>query len=525
MPVTAEAKVGMFFLTALLLVGVIALYLGDFWVRARSYPVTAYFENVQGLASGAEVRFAGVKVGRVTAVTLESNVKFPKRPAAVKMAIFHDAMLYDGDQFVIQQSSLLGDKFVDVKRTNISPKDRLAAGSEVSGGGSVGMENLTEEARQLVREARATLGAVRNTYASESNKLMLQQILMNVSAATSKADTLASRAILLADILTKNAAKAGPNVVAMVSNLKDASLSVKNTAQLVRTLLATSPVPRDMAIAGGNIRKMTEDLSAISSSFAEVLANPDTRLKVQDAIDNLHQTTAHLAAVTAQADKVFGDGSAAKEVRDAVTRLHEAAVDVSDITKTYSKLLNDPAFTNDVRQTVVAARQAAECGAHAIARADRSLERVDATMAHVNKATGIFSPEEVRTMMSVEGSGEGGLRADTKINLQYGCDPRRFVRVGVRDVGDAETLILQKAFPLGRNVGRAGIYANKLGIGYDLNPQGKLGLETELWDPNDLHLDLRGTYGVGSRVDFLFGFNHVTDDPDAFVGVRYKTNP
>ena len=83
---SAEAKVGMFFLIALLLVGAIALYLGDFWVRARSYPVTAYFENVQGLPGGAEVRFAGVRVGRVTGVDLRSSAKFPGHPAAVRMA-------------------------------------------------------------------------------------------------------------------------------------------------------------------------------------------------------------------------------------------------------------------------------------------------------------------------------------------------------------------------------------------------------------------------------------------------------
>jgi len=34
---SAEAKVGLFFLIALVLVGTIALYMGDFWVRARSY--------------------------------------------------------------------------------------------------------------------------------------------------------------------------------------------------------------------------------------------------------------------------------------------------------------------------------------------------------------------------------------------------------------------------------------------------------------------------------------------------------
>ncbi|MEI6502307.1 MAG: MlaD family protein, partial [Armatimonadota bacterium] len=116
---SAEAKVGLFFLIALVLVGTIALYLGDFWVRARSYPVTAYFENVQGLPSGAEVRFAGVRVGRVTSVNLEPSPKHPRRPAAVKMDVFHDTILYNDDEFIVQQSALLGDKYVEVKRVAV----------------------------------------------------------------------------------------------------------------------------------------------------------------------------------------------------------------------------------------------------------------------------------------------------------------------------------------------------------------------------------------------------------------------
>ena len=59
----SEAKVGIFVLVALLLVAFIALYLGDFWVKASSYTITAHFEDIEGLSAGTEVRFAGVRIG------------------------------------------------------------------------------------------------------------------------------------------------------------------------------------------------------------------------------------------------------------------------------------------------------------------------------------------------------------------------------------------------------------------------------------------------------------------------------
>jgi phospholipid/cholesterol/gamma-HCH transport system substrate-binding protein len=515
----------MFFLIALLLVGVIALYLGDFWVRARSYPVTAYFANVQGLPNGAEVRFAGVRVGRVTAVTLGTNPKFPKRPAAVKMAIIHGTVLYQDDQFLIQQSALLGDKYVEVKRTAVVPRGQLSAGAEIPGGQSVSLENLTEEARALVREARATMTAIRGTLASEYNQQMLRTILANVAAATNNANKLALQGMQLATVLTKSAEKAGPDVAAMASNLREASASVKNTAQLVRTILATSPVPRDMAEAGANIRNVTEDIASISDNLAQVLAHPDTRKAIQDAMDNLRKSTENLATVTGQASKMFGEDGGGKDIREALARLREAATSVSNITCTYEKLLTDPSFTCDVRQTVASARQAAESGARAIEKAECSLDRLDETMESVTRVTKVFSPEAVRTTTSLEGSRDSALRADFKVDLQYGKQRNRYWRVGIRDVGDAETLILQRSFGSGKNGVRAGIYGNKVGVGYDVNPQKRLGLEADLWNPEDLRLDMRGTYRLSPKADALFGFNEIGEGTDPFVGVRYKTNP
>ncbi|MGE5530941.1 MAG: MlaD family protein [Bacteroidota bacterium] len=514
----------MFFLIALLLVGVIALYLGDFWVRARSYPVTAYFENVQGLPTGAEGRFAGVRVGRVTTVTLGANPKFPGRPAAVKMAIVHDTVLYANDRFIIQQSALLGDKYVEVRRIEAVPRGRLAAGSEIAGGQSEGIEKLAEETRALVREARDALAAIRGTVASDYNRQMLRAILANVEAATNNANRLALQGMQLATVLTKHAEKAGPDVAATANNLRAASASVKSTAQLVRTILATSPVPRDMAETTANIRKVTEDIATISDSMAQALGQPETREAIQGALEHLHQSTENLAAATDQAAKLVGEEGAGKDIREALARLREAATSISNITCTYEKLLTDPSFTQDVRQTVASAREAAEAGARAIKKAECSLDRVDETMESVSKVTGIFSPDAVRTTMSLEASEDNALRADLKVDLQYGKQRNRFWRVGVRDVGDAETLILQRSFASGKNGMRVGIYGNKVGVGYDLNPQKRLGLEAELWNPEDLRLDLRGKYDLSSNADVLFGFNQIGEGTDPFVGLRYKTN-
>ncbi|MEN6545791.1 MAG: MlaD family protein [Armatimonadia bacterium] len=515
----------MFFLIAVLLVGGIALYLGDFWNRARSYTITAYFENVQGLPEGSEVRFAGVKIGRVVDVLLETHRDYPKKPAAVRMAIMRDVALYDTDGFVIQQGALLGDKFVDVQRLNDVPRLRLKNGAAVSGGGASGLEELTTEARKLVQEARSALKSITGVVATDFNAQAFKQILINVMSATHKADTVASQAIRLANILTQSAAKTGPDVAAMARNLKNASASVQSTAQLVRHVLATSPVPRDLAVASGNVRDASQDLVAMSDNIGKVLADPATREKIQGALDNLQKSTESLASMTCQAEKILGDGTVGADIREAVTRLKEAAASVAKITATYEDVLTDPKFTGDVTATVAATRQAAETGAKAIARAEKSLERVDETMERVTKVTRIIRPEEVWPRASLEGAQHGGLRGDVDVDLQYGTNRNDFWRVGIRDVGDAERLNLQKSFPTGNGRARAGIFGNKLGVGYDLHPDSRLGWEAELRDPNDLTGTLRGIYRVGPQSDLLFGLDGIGEGGDPFLGYRYRMKP
>lgn len=514
----------MFFLLAVLLVAGLALYLGDFTVRANAYMVTAYFENVQGLANGADVRAHGVSIGRVVEVELKPNDDFPDRPAAVEMAIRNGTELHEGDEFLIQQGALLGDKYVEVRPANITNR-LIPDGAAVAGGEAAGLESLTEEARALVKEAHDTVKAVRAVLVTDFNKQALEQILINVMSATQKADVLASQAIRLANILTVNAAKAGPDVVAMARNLRNASASVQNTAELVRVVMATSPVPRDMAVASGNVRQASQDLVAMSENISRVLADPATREKMQGALDNLHQSTADLANLTSEAEKILGDGKLGADIREAMTQLREAATSVANITSHYEGILTDPKFTEDVTATVAAAREAAESGARAVQRAEKSLERVDETMDRVTKVTRIIRPEQVRTRATLEAAGRGGLRADVDVDLQYGDDPNDFWRVGIRDVGDAERLNLQKSFPFGKGRTRVGIFGNKLGAGYDLWPNSRFGIEAEVWDPDDLTMSVRGLYSITPHTEATFGIGSIGEDPDPFVGLRYKTNP
>lgn len=524
MVLSSEAKVGIFVLVFVLIVGVIAMYLGDFWVRATSYRVTVYFRDVQGLPAGAEVRFAGVRIGKVVAVTLEDNPSFVGRPAAVRMAIMRDTVLYKSDQFLVMQGALLGDKYVEVRRSPKRPAAKLVRGASVAGSDSANLAGLAEEVRSLVREARQTLTAVRGLVANDFNREALRQILTNVVLATRRAEALAREGLEMAALLKRAAGQSAPEAVAMAKNLRQTSESVKSTAQLVRMILATSPIPAELAVASTNARKTSEDLAAMSANLRAVLADPATRGKLEGLLENMRQSSENLSRLTGRAEAFLADGQVEADLKAALAKLRQSADSVAAITTKAEVLFTDPQVSEDLRATVKGARQVTETAVQAVGKAERSLDRVDRTMDRLTELTDSVRPDDVRTRTTLEANSRFGLRLDVGVDLQYGKDYNDFWRVGIRDLGDAETLQLQRSLPLGPgNRVRLGVLGNKLGVGYDFWLDRRLAIETDLWDPNQRRLDVRGTYRLTPYSDLLFGVTDVAQGTDPFVGMRYRS--
>jgi len=69
---SVEIWVGIFVLVGIVCVGYLSVRFGKMeWIGDNYYNITARFESVAGLKSGAEVQVAGVTVGKVSAVRLD----------------------------------------------------------------------------------------------------------------------------------------------------------------------------------------------------------------------------------------------------------------------------------------------------------------------------------------------------------------------------------------------------------------------------------------------------------------------
>jgi phospholipid/cholesterol/gamma-HCH transport system substrate-binding protein len=105
-----ELSVGGFVLAGLLAVAYLAVKVGGgALVGPHTYVINARFANSGGLTEGGSVEIAGVRVGRVHRVTLNSSFA-----AMVEMRLYQNIRLPSDTIASIRTTGLIGDKFVSL---------------------------------------------------------------------------------------------------------------------------------------------------------------------------------------------------------------------------------------------------------------------------------------------------------------------------------------------------------------------------------------------------------------------------
>jgi len=91
----------------------------------NSYPITANFQNVEGIFEGSDVMLAGIKVGSVEKLTLDKTSFF----AIIALRINNDVKLPKDTQAAVATSGLLGNKFISL--TPGAADEELVANDEI----------------------------------------------------------------------------------------------------------------------------------------------------------------------------------------------------------------------------------------------------------------------------------------------------------------------------------------------------------------------------------------------------------
>ncbi len=105
----AEVKVGLIALLALALLAFFVFVIVGYRFTSHTYKVCATFDSAEGIQRGDPVMLAGVRIGEVSAVTVD-----PQLRAQLTLSIERQYPLYDSYQFQIASSGLIQQLSVEV---------------------------------------------------------------------------------------------------------------------------------------------------------------------------------------------------------------------------------------------------------------------------------------------------------------------------------------------------------------------------------------------------------------------------
>lgn len=104
-----EMIVGLFLLAGFASFAYIAIKMGDIRMfMDETYPVTARFTSISGLKEGAIIELAGVKVGKVSRIELDSG----EYEAVVHLNVSKEVQLTDDSIASIRTAGIIGDRFI-----------------------------------------------------------------------------------------------------------------------------------------------------------------------------------------------------------------------------------------------------------------------------------------------------------------------------------------------------------------------------------------------------------------------------
>ncbi len=136
-----EMAVGVFVVLGFLCFAYLSVKLGDVSLFGDdSYPVTARFNSVSGLKKGATAEIGGVRVGKVSSITLDSE----NYEAVVNLSIDQGVTLQQDSIASIRTAGIIGDRYVAISPGG-SEENILPGGEILETESAINLEQLVSK--------------------------------------------------------------------------------------------------------------------------------------------------------------------------------------------------------------------------------------------------------------------------------------------------------------------------------------------------------------------------------------------
>jgi phospholipid/cholesterol/gamma-HCH transport system substrate-binding protein len=308
-----EVKVGILILVSMTILGGFLLIMGGLSFE-KTYTLYVDFDNPGGLQTGAPVRVAGVKVGKVEDLKFMGGVVDPKtnRRTLIRAKIalekrVQDAIHEDADFYVTTQG-VLGEQFMAVEPGSVS-KPALKENAIVKGIDPPRLDLFLAKAYELLD---TTMNGIRN------NRELISDIATNTAGLLKNLNGVLSdnRERINRTVANLEALSAEANQLT-----HDAKIRYVDNPKIARTIDNIDRISQELQRDSGPLLKDAKEAMANINRVSATVGSPEEQAKLKKTLDEVAQLAARANATAADAQAIVthikkGEGTVGSLVMD-----------------------------------------------------------------------------------------------------------------------------------------------------------------------------------------------------------------
>ena len=475
----SEAKVGLIVAVAIAALITVYWFLGGWRLRAASYPIYTIFSDARKLDKGADVRMAGVKIGWISGIRLTRRSR-----ARVDMGIQNGNDIPVDSVARITQGGFIGDNYVEIMPGSA---DRyLRRKSRIRSGELVQFDQILADVSDVLKELKTSAAGINEILGDKEVVATVKETVTALNTATQSASELIESVKGVMD-------KSSPEIQRALSNLAAATGNAARVSRQIEDMIAKDARP---------------GIRLILSKAGEAMTNLD------DAMADANELIGDMRKAAGTANAALERlGTVAEQAYDMMVKLDEASEGIKDLT-------TDKELREDLKRTMRNTAEASEQAKELMTRLNLKYGSGRSGPTPDQKSA---IPEYGVSVNSLWKTNDGSYRFDANYTFA-GAGPA-FYRVGAYNVGENTRLNLQGGIALDQsNAFRYGLYASRVGLGYDRWLGESCLLSADLFRPNDPEMELRGVLGIGGGFGLYGGVVDLfdKDNQDVLVGIRYN---
>ncbi len=312
-----EAKVGMFVVFCLILLGVMAVKIGGLnFGKSNSYQVVSYVADASGLTPESKVMFRGVEVGKIKQINLEDG------KVKLILDIENKYKIPKNIRTSVQASGFLGAKHLVLEQTGETAQGFLAENGVVNEYyKSTDIGELSNKLGLIADDIKAITESLRQVLATEAGKNNMKGTLENVHETTK----------ILREMMVENQKRINKiveNIETLTTSLK--SISVENQSninELIANLKDVSEVLKmqtpEIASKVNNITSnLDEVLDDSKTDLKQTFSNVNTlTTKLEKSVDNINEITDKINKGEGTVGKLINDNETVDNINKAIKKL------------------------------------------------------------------------------------------------------------------------------------------------------------------------------------------------------------